>query len=217
MRRTPPALLYRKNVYSQGGEDGVLEELLRRLPSRTNWVCEFGATDGTMYSNTFRLVKERGVNAVYIEADATSFQSLLKTAERYPTILPFHRTVTVSGDTSLDSILGATPIPAEFDLLSIDIDSYDYQVWESVRDYRPSLVIIEINSSILPTSPDAIHGQGSPQGTGFLPMLQLGRAKGYTLVCHTGNLIFIRNDLREHVADLLIRDEDCYLSNWIFP
>lgn len=217
MRRVPPALLYRKNVYSQGGEDGVLEELLRRLPSRTNWVCEFGATDGTKYSNTFRLVKERGVNAVYIEADGTFFQELRKTADMYPTILPFHRTVTVSGESSLDSILATTPIPEQFDLLSIDIDSYDYQVWDSVRTYRPSLVVIEINSSIPPTIPDAIHGEGSPQGTGFLPMLRLGQKKGYTLVCHTGNLIFIRNDLREHVADLLIREEDCYLPYWIFP
>lgn len=216
MRRVPPALLYRKNVHSQGGEDGVIGELLRRLPVRTNWVCEFGTLDGVEYSNTFRLVQEQGVRAVYIEADEEFFRRLQKTCESYPTVLPLHKTVTVDGETSLDAILATTPIPEDFDVLSIDIDSYDYQVWRSVQTYRPKIVVIEINSSLPPTLPGLIHGEGSPQGTGFLPMLQLGREKGYTLVCHTGNLIFIRNDLRDVVADLLIREEDCYISNWIF-
>jgi len=216
MRRLPPALLYRKNVHSQGGEDGVIGELLRRLPTRTNWVCEFGTLDGVQYSNTFRLVQEQGVHAVYIEADATFFKSLQETCASYPTILPIHKTVMIEGDSRLDSILAETPIPTDMDVLSIDIDSYDYQVWKSVRTYRPKIVVIEINSSLPPTHPGLIHGTGSPQGTGFLPMLQLGREKGYTLVCHTGNLIFIRNDLQGLVSDLLIREEDCYLSNWIF-
>jgi hypothetical protein len=216
MRKVVPALLYRKNVYSQGGEDGILEELLRRLPSTTNWVCEFGAMDGVFCSNTFRRVKNHGAHAIYIEADAQFFSTLQRTAQAVPTITPIHARVEVEGDSTLDAILARTPIPIEFDILSIDIDSYDYQVWKSVRVYRPKIVVVEINSGLSPTDPTLIHGEGSPQGTGFLPMLLLGREKGYTLVCHTGNLIFIRNDLRSVVSDLLIREEDCYLSDWIF-
>ena len=216
MRRIPPALLYRKNVHSQGGEDGVLAELLRRLPTRTNWVCEFGALDGIQYSNTFRFVREQGVNAVYIEANEEFFGRLQKTCESYPTILPIHKTVAVDGELSLDSILAQTPIPEDMDIMSIDIDSYDYQVWKSLKTYRPKIVVIEIDSTIPPTRLNSIHGEGAFNGTGFLPMLHLGRQKGYTLVCHTGNLIFIRNDLRDTVSDLLIREEDCYISNWIF-
>lgn len=209
--------MYRKNVYSQGGEDGVLAELLRRLPTRTNWVCEFGALDGIQYSNTFRLVREQGVRAVYIEANKEFFGRLQTTCASYPTILPIHATVMVEGESSLDSILATTPIPEDMDVMSIDIDSYDYQVWKSLKTYRPKIVVIEIDSTIPPTRLDSIHGEGVSNGTGFLPMLHLGREKGYTLVCHTGNLIFIRNDLRDVVSDLLIRDEDCYLPMWIFP
>jgi hypothetical protein len=31
-------------------------------------------------------------------------------------------------------------------------------------------------------------------------MLELGRAKGYTLVCHTGNMVFVRSDLAAALA-----------------
>ena len=34
---------FKKNVYSQNGEDGILEEILKKLDLRKNgWCCEFG-------------------------------------------------------------------------------------------------------------------------------------------------------------------------------
>ena len=35
--------------------------------------------------------------------------------------------------------------------------------------------------------------------TSFPPTLVLGKSKGYTLLCDTGNMIFIRNDLFEAI------------------
>ena len=39
-----------------------------------------------------------------------------------------------------------------------------------------------------------IHNNANFQGTSFLPTYLLGLKKGYRLVCHTGNLIFLRKD-----------------------
>lgn len=211
-----PALRYRQNVYSQNGEDGILRELLRRVPNPTKWVCEFGAMDGKAYSNTFRLVKTLGYSAVFIECNPTFFETLLQTAREHPSIVPILKTVEPEGENTLDSILSETAIPNDFDVLSIDIDSCDYQVWDSVKIYRPRIVIVEINSSIPPTRFNSVHGVGSECGTGFLPMTMLGMTKGYTLVCHTGNLIFIRDDYVSMCSDLIIPAENCYISNWIF-
>jgi hypothetical protein len=86
-----------------------------------------------------------------------------------------------------------TPIPKEFELLSIDIDSYDLDVWESLSEYSPKIVVIEINSHIPPGI--VWRHSGETQGNTFSATLDVGRKKGYTLVCHTGNLIFVRNDL----------------------
>ena len=49
---------------------------------------------------------------------------------------------------SLDDLLKQTDIPNDFDILSIDIDTYDYQVWKSLKVYKSKIVIIEINSSV---------------------------------------------------------------------
>ena len=49
---------FKKNIYSQNGEDGILEEVLKKLDLKKNgWCCEFGAWDGKHGSNTFNLVK----------------------------------------------------------------------------------------------------------------------------------------------------------------
>lgn len=202
IKRSVPALQYRKNVFSQNGEDGILEELLRRIESPSRWVCEFGAWDGKECSNTFKLVRD-GYDAVYIEGREDYYQLLLKTCEEYPNIHPIHTMVDHEGENILDNILDDTMIPTDFDILSIDIDSYDYQVWKSVEKYTPKIVIVEINSSISPIDKIHIHGPGV-EGTAFTPMVELGISKGYTLICHTGNLIFVRNDLTDLYDDLII-------------
>ena len=49
---------------------------------------------------------------------------------------------------TLDNILASTRVSREFEVLSVDVDSYDWQIWESLQNYTPTVVIIEINSSI---------------------------------------------------------------------
>ena len=194
---TRPLIEYRSNVYSQNGEDGVIAEILRRLGlthEPDNWCVEFGAWDGKHLSNTFKLVRG-GWRAVYIEGDQERFKALASTAEEYPKIVPVNAFVErFSSDAgSLDAILGRTPLPKDFSLLSIDIDGYDCDVWESLENYRPKIVVIEINSSI---PPGIIwrHSTNTPGNT-FSATCNVAAKKGYTPVCHTGNLIFVRSDL----------------------
>jgi len=187
---------YQKNIYSQNGEDGVISEILKRLHIHVGWVCEFGAWDGIHLSNTFNLVKQ-GFNAVYIEGDESKYHDLLKTVSKYDNkIKPIKAFVDHKNTSnSLDNLLKTTNIPIDFDVLSIDIDSYDYQVWKSVEIYKPKIVIIEINSSVNVTDSTWIHDDDKFEGTGFKPMYDLGIEKGYTFVLHTGNMVFIRSDM----------------------
>lgn len=186
---------YNENIYSQNGEDGIIREMLKRLNITNGWVCEFGAWDGINFSNTYNLVKQN-FNAVYIEGDINKYKDLLKTVQNNPNIIPINAYVD-HNDTpnSLDNILKRTRIPIDFDILSIDIDSYDYQVWKNLKNYKPKIVIIEINSSIDVNNEVHIHTPKKYNGTAFKPMLKLGIEKGYKFVLHTGNMFFIRNDL----------------------
>ena len=184
---------YKKNIFSQNGEDGVIEEILNRLNLSDRWCCEFGAWDGKHLSNTFKLIKE-GYNAVLIEGDENRYSDLVKTSNQYKTITPINKFVDLT-DNTLDSILSKTEIPVDFTLLSIDIDTNDYQIWKSLNNYRPIVVIIEINSEIYPLDYKWIHdeNQGKIQ-TSWGAMYKLAEEKGYKFVCHTGNMIFIRED-----------------------
>ena len=182
---------YLANAYSQNGEDGIIAQLLQRLDIREGWVAEVGAWDGKHLSNTYRLVEKGGFRAVYVEGDPGKFLDLQKTAAEHPpgTIVAVNAMLSATEDT-FGAILSQHS--SEYALVSIDIDSFDYAVWENLA-LRPDIVVIEINSDELGSR--KCTGPLDAPGTSFLAMLELGRSKKYTFVCHTGNMIFVRQDL----------------------
>lgn len=46
-------------------------------------------------------------------------------------------------------------------------------------------------------------------------MLELGRAKGYTLVTHTGNMIFVRDDLVNTLGMDTSNPDGMFCTRWI--
>ena len=85
---------FKKNIYSQNGEDGILEEILIKLNLKKNgWCCEFGAWDGKYCSNTFNLVKNFSYKAIYIEGDENKFKDLKKTESKYPNIYAINKKI----------------------------------------------------------------------------------------------------------------------------
>jgi hypothetical protein len=210
--RTDGLLAYRGGPHSQNGEDGVLAEIFRRLEIDSGWCVEFGAWDGRYLSNTFALV-ERGWQAVHIEADPGRFQDLLETARQYPAITPIQAVVEPSGPSSLDELLPSTPVPSDFDLLSVDIDGLDWQVWHGLRRYQPKVVLIEVNSEIPPPT-EQIHGDGR-QGSSLESMTKLAREKGYTLACHTGNAHYVRDDLVAKLDLDTSAPADLFIPEWM--
>ena len=211
---------YRKNnVYSQAGEDGVIAEVFRRLGIKTGWFCEFGAWDGKYGSNCYALLKS-GWRGVMIEGNTKRFEVLKKTARRHDGKLYIENAyVQHEGQQdTLDQLLSKTPIPSNFELLSIDIDGFDYRVWNSLQSYRPICVIIEIDSSTPPGEEYVYDGSG--RLTSFSAMLKLGYEKGYVLVCHTGNMFFLDRDYVERLdlpADLLQSPEKLFVREWVNP
>ncbi len=196
---------YKKNIYSQNGEDGIVEEILKRLnihhqstDSQKRWCVEFGAWDGKMYSNTFALVERKNWQAIYIEGDLEKFIDLKKTSLAHPNIIPICAFVSYEKESkfSLDNILQKYNIPKDFDILSIDIDSYDLDIWQSFTNYYPKIVIIEINSAFLPGFL-FYHNPPNISGNSFSSTLKVAEKKGYTLISHTGNMIFIKSCLFE--------------------
>lgn len=183
---------HRANVTSQNGEDGVIAKIFERIGEHHKWACEFGAADGIEFSNTGALIRN-GWAAVLIESRNDKYVLLQKYASENPKVIPICIAVRPFLPNVLDVVLGRTPIPIDFDFLSIDVDGEDFAIWESIIDYKPRVVMIEVDSSIPPGTRKEDEISGS-LGCSIEAVVQLGKSKGYELALHTGNAIFVRRE-----------------------
>lgn len=213
---------YAHNVYSQFGEDGIIEQLLEKLPNKDGWCVEFGAWDGIHLSNTYNLIKNRAYRPVLIEANSKKFQVLQKNMAPFDAVL-VNEFVTFEGNNTLDKILGRTAIPKDFDFLSIDIDGNDFWILDSLLEFRPKLICIEYNPSI-PNDVEYVQPRdfSVQKGSSALSIYNLARQKGYELVVTTRcNLLLVRKEYFDHfqVSDnslnALRDDADCRVSAFV--
>lgn len=203
------------NVTSQYGEDGIIEKVLELVGVNDKWCVEFGSWDGKTCSNTFNLISEKGYSAVLIEGNPKRFKDLLKTFAGNDKVVPINAFVGFDRASGLDSILGKTAIPTDFDLLSIDIDGNDYHVWDALKDYKPKVVLIEFN----PTIPKTVEfvQPADPrlcQGSSLMSIAKLAKSKGYELVCTTKtNAIFVNSrffklfGIKDNSVETMMTDE----------
>jgi hypothetical protein len=97
-------------------------------------------------------------------------------------------------------------VPADFDLLSIDIDGNDYWVWNALDRFEPRVVIVEYNVFFMPMTAKTIaynpnhiwdkDHYGLYHGASLAAFDRLARSKGYTLVYtepYCPNAIFVRD------------------------
>lgn len=170
------AAKYGENLTSQNGENGIINECIRRIPIRKFVAVEFGAPNQMYCSNIFHLIDSLWQLRYYDpNPDTEGIVKMFVTPEN------------------------VNDLP-ECSVLSIDIDGNDYNVWKAY-DGQPDIVIIEINSSIPPTAKTPVSDL--QHGTAYLPMVQLGVSKGYFLLCHTGNLIFVLNKHRHLFPEII--------------
>jgi FkbM family methyltransferase len=189
-----------------------------QLDINTLQLVDVGAYDGYTYSN-FKNLIDQGASAILIEPCLITencepkFSKLKELSKQNPKIKSVNALVKVKNNElnnssynylnqfhkkceindwnperkTLDEILNNYKIK-NYDILNIDIDSYDHVVWEE-HTINPKIVIIEINSGL---NPEQI---GNTNGCSFLDSILLAKKKGYSCVCHTGNMFYVRDDL----------------------
>lgn len=190
-------------VFSQNGEDGILQEIFRRIGTTNKTFVEFGAGAG-LENNTAHLIIQ-GWKGYWFESDEAHIQSI-----REHFSAPFRNgvlSVTKAFVTAenIEQLLLRCGVPKEFDLLSVDIDGNDYWVWKKISNFSPRAVIIEYNALFRPGTnwvmkynPSHLWKKTSYFGASISSLEKLGHELGYSLVgCDfTGtNVFFVRNDL----------------------
>lgn len=207
---------YRDIGYSQSGEQGIIRRIMDVLGINQGLCCEFGAWDGIHLSNSRRLI-EQGWRGLMIEADAARYEDLKKT---YPegsatkTVCGFVGT----GKDSLANIAKRAGILDRFDLVCIDIDGLDFEIFESLEEFNhlPSVVVVEVHTCHRADDVTPIPVEVAKQGCGQ-PMGRFIEAAGkmsYRLVSFIGtNAFFIHRDAG-HTDDLpTLTGEEAALQN----
>lgn len=193
-----------KNVFSQNGEDGIIERIFSIIGSGDRLCCEFGAWDGIHLSNT-RALLLTGWKGILIEGDVVKFSELAKNYKEMSGTTCICAMID-EAENSLQRVLQKHGFgDLELDFLSIDIDGLDYDVFRSLERMprRPRLICVEVNAGHLPGAdrplPNAVAREnvGQPLGCFVHAATQLG----YRLICYTGNAFFLRKDIG-HESDL---------------
>jgi hypothetical protein len=194
---------YEYRVFSQNGEDGIIEEIFRRVGTTNRYFVEFGAADG--YENNTVFLLYRAWKGFWMDGDA----NLIRRAnEHFKDRIGSGQIATKQAFITAENIEGLfqeAKVPKEFDFLSIDIDRNDYYVWRNIQNYSPRVVVIEYNpllppsvSWVIPYDPKAWWDGTSHTSASLKALELLGKEKGYSLVgCNTAgvNAFFVRNDL----------------------
>ena len=192
---------YAKNIYSQRGHDGILEKIMTELIIKSGFFIEFGGWDGIHLSNC-RYLFENGWNGCFIEADKTRYNQLVQNYKGTNVIcLNKYVYPTAQEGNTIDILYKQYMNNIEIDLLSIDIDGKDYEIFEHM-DLKPKLIIIEggfIFHPCLRTKIPYIEAQNNVQQPLFV-LFELAKSKGYTPIVFNQDTFLLRNDLYEQHA-----------------
>jgi hypothetical protein len=190
-------LSYGSNVTSEHGEDGVVKHIFEIIGASSRSCAELGALNGVHGSNVWQLIKKEGWNGVLIEADQTYFEKLQQEFSGITGVQCINAFVSFEGPQSLDTIFATTSLPKNFDLFSLDIDGNEYHLWDSLKEYRPRVMLVEFNPSI---PNDVVFTQPRDmsvfQGSSLRAFVELGKRKGYELVAaNETNAFFAEQEL----------------------
>ena len=196
-------LRYGFKLYSQNDEDGIIQEIFRRIGVTNRIFVEFGVETG-VECNSVKLLIE-GWRGVWIEAKPDNVAAI---RHRFTPFLQDNRlTLKESRVTAenIDALLAEAGVADEIDLLGIDIDYNDYWVWKAIKVVRPRVVVIEYNASLrpplsltVPYDPEGSWDGSNFYGASLEALTRLGADKGYRLVgCSIAgvNAFFVRADL----------------------
>lgn len=197
---------YEFQVYSQWGEDGLIQHLIQQVLIENPIFVEFGVEKYTESNTRFLLINNNwsGLlidgseqNIQYIKNDPIYWRHNLKAEHAF-----------IDRD-NINSLIRSNGISGDIGLLSVDIDGNDYWIWEAINVVNPRIVICEYNSLwgnklavTIPYSAEFYrtesHCSNLYYGASIVALTNLADLKGYSLIGSNragNNIFFVRNDL----------------------
>jgi hypothetical protein len=188
-------------VNSQNGEDGIIQEIFRRIGPGGRVFVEVGVGDGTENNTAFLL--SQGWRGFWIDGSDEFLHAIAARPDLQDGCL--NTLVAWVDRDNAASLFRKLGVPAEFDLLSLDIDQNTYYAWEVLHEFHPRVTVVEYNAAIPPEvywkaryAPGRDWDFTQNFGAGLKALEKLGDRLGYCLVgcdfCGV-NAFFVRRDL----------------------
>ena len=197
---------YEFKVFSQWGEDGILQRLIECLEIKNHTFIEFGVED--FYESNCRYLMVNNNWAGFVLDGSRSNINRLRNSYFY---WKYQLDTACSFITrgNINRLLASSGFDRDLGILSIDIDGVDYHVFEAISEFNPRIVILEYNAVFgserkitVPYADDfrrtKSHYSNLYFGASLAALTHLANRKGYTLVGTTSagvNAFFVRNDL----------------------
>ncbi|MBD2544973.1 hypothetical protein [Planktothricoides raciborskii] len=193
-------------VYSQWGEDGIIQFLLRNIYVKNHIFVEFGV-ENYQESNTRFLITHNNWSGLVIDGSSENIEYIK--SDRIYWAYNLKAECAFITTENINNIFTKNGLSGEIGLLSIDIDGNDYWVWEAIECINPAIVICEYNSLFgchkkvtIPYDENFVrqnaHFSCIYYGASIAALEHLGQIKGYSLVGSNSagnNVFFVRNDL----------------------
>ncbi len=205
-RYSPDLKDHEFRVFSQWGEDGILQYLVRSLPIAHRTFIEFGVED-FVESNCRFLMMNDNWSGFVIDGSPENIRRL----EQAPYFWKHDLRGVAAFITreNINELLAKSGFAPEVGILSIDLDGIDYHVLEALQGWQPAILVCEYNAVFgpqrkvtVPYEPDFVRGRKHPSylyvGASLGALAHAAVRKGYALVGTNSagnNAFFVRQDL----------------------
>ena len=196
-------------VFSQFGEDGIIQYLIHKITVSNKIFIELGVGDYSE-SNTRFLLMNNNWQGKIVNCGTEHIDYLR--SDKGKEIYYKHDIHAISAfitRENINKIIKDFHVPEDIGLLSIDIDGVDYWIWDAITTISPRIVIIEYNSHFGPDYAITVpykktfdrmneHYSGLYFGTSLAALCLLAKQKGYQFVGSNSsgvNAFFVRKDV----------------------
>lgn len=202
-------------VFSQWGEDGIIQFLISHIEVPNKVFIEFGVEDYEESNTRFLLINNNWQGLV-LDGDRNHINHIQKSTLYWRYNLSA-KCAFITRD-NIYSLIQEAGIGGDIGILSIDLDGNDYWIWEAIPStlISPRIVIIEYNSvfgsKYAVTVPycdnfrrEKAHFSNLYYGASLKALWLLGKHKGYEFIGSTStgnNAFFVRQDVAQGLPNL---------------
>lgn len=192
-------------VFSQFGEDGIIQWIVSKLQISNKSFIEFGVGD-YRESNTLFLLMNNNWKGLIFDCNKKNIDSIINDEEYWKYDLTAGCELITKEN--INELFLQNGFKGDIGLLSIDIDGNDYWIWDAIKVISPQIVICEYNSVFgdqhaitIPYSHmfnrTKAHYSNLYMGASLPALCMLADTKGYDFIGSNSagnNAFFVRKD-----------------------